>query len=259
MEVLAVLRVEGAVDWRLLEPTLLRIANRELTPDERELREGWTDSYFGGTGLFARDLARELVVQVDLDAITVLEPAARMAWLDDALRVRQAEHPLHLVSGHILLAFAIRGRWTDAEADRIRSALADPGFVADDTGRAVLLVVASGRWGADGDLEKRAWSVVESRLTDNPADLLVAQEWLLASAHAERLALAVRQLRTTLAILGLDPLPFLTGLSRPRLDPLVAVREQAMAVLRELAAEPELAETEVIRSLLDDPGDKAME
>lgn len=248
LQALSFLRTEGEVDWRLLQPTLLRLASRAYTPDERDLRESWRDPSLGGIALVAPDLARWLALGVDIDAISFLEADERMSWLDDALRPRPTDHPLRLVSNRVLLAFGTRAhQWTDAESNRVHGGLANPDFTLDDLGSRILFLSASSRAADDASMSK-AWSVVLSAL-DEPTGLFVVGEWFLAAARHGNLGAAVSQLRVELESRGVAELQFLQGLSRVLMAEEPSVREQAVDVLRQLLADPRLAASDALGPL----------
>jgi tetratricopeptide (TPR) repeat protein len=248
LQALGLLRTAGAVDWHLLKPALLAVASRALTPDERLVRETWTEPSLGGRALVAPDLAKALLLTIDNDMISEMPALQRMGWLDDALRSRPEDAPLQELASHVSLAFATRAHlWSETEGRRVLEAIQAEDFEVNNLGRRVLLIAASGRGEGDA-LRQRAREIVWAGLGGEDEQLLVS-EWLLASARRNGLEQAVRELRAELSRRQIPEIPHLRRLSRVLIGGEPSARDQAWAVLRRLAEEPALAESDALGEL----------
>jgi tetratricopeptide (TPR) repeat protein len=248
LQALGLLRTAGTVDWYLLKPALLAVASRALTPDERLVRETWTEPSLGGRALVAPDLAKALLLTIDSELISEMPALQRISWLDDALRSRPADAPLQELASHVLLAFATHAHlWSEAEVRRVLDATQAEDFELNNLGRRILLIAASGRDEGDA-LRQRARESVWAGLGGEEEQLLVS-EWLLASARRRSLEQAIRELRAELGSRQLPEIPGLRCLSRVLIGGDASAREQALAALRKLAEEPALAETDALGEL----------
>lgn len=230
-------RVDGQpharIEWRHVVDDLLAVADRAYTPDERLLRTRWGATPLGGRVLCAPDLARLVLLAIDMEHLLRLPLRSRRRWLEDAGTPGEMPADLAAMRDSVLLAFAfLQGRLTDEERRLLHALALDPGFGFRSFARQLVVLQA-----AAGDSARARAALAAGLPGENGA--LLAAFWLEAAAEAGALDAGVATVRAVAGELGLDEAPMLLGLARLVLGPQA---DEAIRVAEALALEPHLAE-----------------